>query len=59
MHVVAIAMAESDADRLLDAVGRAPHVGIGGPTLVEAAIVLSAPLRRDARALLSRFILGR
>jgi ribonuclease VapC len=31
-------------------------VGIGAPTLVEAGIVLSARLGRDARGLLARFL---
>ena len=55
--VVAIFLQEPGYDALLDKMAAAPVVGIGGPSLVEAAIVLSSRLGRDARGLLARFIL--
>jgi len=55
--VVAIALREPGYQALLDALGRDPRVGIGAPTLVEAALVLTARLQRDTRGLLSRFLL--
>ncbi len=39
------------------AMGLAPRLGVGAPTMVETAIVLSARLKRDARALVSRLVL--
>ena len=55
--VVAIAMQEPGHAALLQAIGRASRVGIGAPTLVKTAIVLSAQMNRDARGVLSRFLL--
>jgi ribonuclease VapC len=55
--LVAVAFAEPDADRLLAAIASTPRLGIGAPTMVETAIVLSARLGRDARALVSRLVL--
>lgn len=55
--VVAIHLREPGHDRLLDALGGAPRLGVGAPTLVEAGIVLSARLATDARGLLARFLL--
>jgi ribonuclease VapC len=55
--VVALALQEPGHERLLDAIRAAGRVGIGAPTLVEAAVVLSARLDRDARSLVSRFLL--
>jgi len=55
--VVAVALQEPGYEPLLDAIGRTDRLGIGAPTLVECAIVLSARLGRDARGLLSRFLL--
>jgi ribonuclease VapC len=47
---------EPGFERLLGRLNRAAAVGIGSPTLVETAIVLSARLERDARPQISRFI---
>ena len=55
--VVAVTLREPGYELLLDAIGRTARLGIGAPTLVECAIVLSARLSRDARGLLSRFLL--
>jgi ribonuclease VapC len=55
--VVGIAMKEPGHESLLGALGRANRVGIGAPTLVEATLVLSSRLNRDARGMVSRFLL--
>jgi ribonuclease VapC len=55
--VVAIALREPGWERLLAALDGAPTVAIGAPTIVEATIVLSARLARDARGLVGRFLL--
>lgn len=55
--VVALALQQPGHERLLAAIGAAPSLGIGAPTLVETTIVLSARLGRDARGLVSRFAL--
>ncbi len=54
---MAVALEEPDFPALIDKLGRAAKVGVGVPTLTETAIVLSARLERDARGLLSRFLL--
>lgn len=55
--VVAVALEEPGYQALLDAIGAAPRLGIGSPTLVEAGVVLSSRLHRDARGVLGRFLL--
>jgi len=55
--LVALAFREPGWERLLEALGGAARVGIGAPTLVEATIVLSARLERDARGMVGRFLL--
>lgn len=55
--IVAIALQEPNFPSLLDKLAGASKVGVGVPTLTETAIVLSARLKRDARGLLSRFLL--
>lgn len=52
--IVAIALQEIGYEKLLDAVSNANTIAVGAPTLVEATIVLSARLQRDARPLVSR-----
>ena len=54
--IVAIFFEEPGSAELLDRLGGAVRVGIGAPTLSEAAIVLSARLEQDARGLLARFV---
>lgn len=54
--VIAILLNEPDATDLLEIVGRATTLAIGGPTLAETGIVLAARLKADSRGLLSRFL---
>jgi ribonuclease VapC len=54
--VVAILLREPGFEPLLDAVSDTTDVGIGAPTLVEAAIVLSARVGSDSRGMLARFL---
>ena len=54
--VVAILLREPGFEQLVDKLGAEPRAGIGIPTLTETTIVLSARLRADARALMSRFL---
>ena len=53
--ILATILGEAKSERLLALMGTAPVVAAGAPTLVEAAIVLSARLRRDARPPLNSF----
>jgi ribonuclease VapC len=55
--VVALVFQEPGHERLVSAITSRPSIGIGAPTLVETTIVLSARVRRDARGLVSRFML--
>lgn len=55
--IVAIALKEPGFEELLRKLAIARNAGIGVPTLTETAIVLSARLNRDARGILSRFLL--
>lgn len=55
--IVAIALKEPGFEDLLEKLTEASQVGVGVPTVTEAAIVLSARLRQDARSLLSRLLL--
>ena len=54
--VVAIILKEPGFVDLVDKLSMTAYAGIGAPTLLEAAIVLSARLKRDARGILARFI---
>jgi ribonuclease VapC len=56
--LVAIALDEPDRQALVDKINAADSVGVGAPSLVEAGIVLSARLGRDATELLSELILS-
>jgi ribonuclease VapC len=55
--IVAIALKEPGFEELLRKVIEAPSLAVGVPTLTEAAIVLSARLGQDSRAMLARFLL--
>ena len=55
--IVAIALQEPGVEELLAKLAKAQNTGVGVPTLVETAIVLSARLRQDARGILSRFLM--
>lgn len=54
--VVAIVMREPGFETLVRRLGHAVHPGIAAPTLAETAIVLSARMATDARALLARLV---
>jgi ribonuclease VapC len=55
--IVSIMLQERGFEDLLDKLMLASDVGVGTPTLAETTIVLSARLHRDARGLISRFIM--
>lgn len=54
--IVAIFLAEPDRERFTRAIDDAPAVGIGAPTLVEAAIVLRTRLGERALDTLADFL---
>lgn len=54
--VLAIVFRAPGHEALLSKLARVTRVGIGAPTLAELGIVLCAQTKRDARALLTRFI---
>jgi ribonuclease VapC len=54
--LVAIVMKEPGYEELLSAIASDGSPAIGAATLAEAAIVLSARLKVDARSLLARFL---
>jgi ribonuclease VapC len=54
--LVAIALRQQGHEALLEKLLASPGAGIGAPTLVEASIVLSARLARDARPLVARLV---
>jgi ribonuclease VapC len=55
--VIAITLKEPGFENLLAAMDAASRIGIGAPTLVETAVVLSARTESDGRGLVSRFLL--
>ena len=54
--VVAVMFKEPGYEHLIERLDRAGDLAIGAPTLVEATIVSSARLGRDARGLVARFL---
>ena len=54
--IVAILLQEPEYAALQTKLAAAPSLGVGTPSLLEAAIVLSARLERDAQGILARFI---
>jgi ribonuclease VapC len=54
--IVAIHLKEPGHERLIEAIEGAQLVLVGTPTMLEAAMVLSARLGQDARPLLSAFV---
>jgi hypothetical protein len=54
--LVAIFFQEADWEAMADKVLASSAAGIGAPTLAETANVLSARMKSDTRALLSRFL---
>jgi ribonuclease VapC len=55
--IVSVVFQEPGYGRVLEAIASAPRVAIGASTLAEATVILSARLGRDARGLMSRFVL--
>ncbi len=53
--IVAVIFEEPGYEDLLARLAAAAEPGVGAPTLVEASVVLSARLGRDAQPLLARF----
>jgi ribonuclease VapC len=54
--IVGLFLKEPGHEALQAKIGTATFIGIGAPTLVETALVLSARLDRDMRGSLARFI---
>ena len=54
--IVAIFFQEPGFEALISKLADTGEAGIGAPTLVECAVVLSARLGQDARGLLTRFL---
>jgi ribonuclease VapC len=54
--IVAILLQEPEHETLSSKLVSAPSLGIGTPTLLETAIVLSARLERNTQGLLANFI---
>lgn len=54
--VIAVVMQEPGYETIVEKLTGADRLGIGTPSLTETAIVLSARLGSDARALLARFL---
>ena len=54
--IIAILLREPEHEVLRSKLSAAPTVGVGTPTLLEAAIVLSARLERSAQGMLARFM---
>jgi len=50
--IVGVVLREPGFEDLVRKIARAPAVGVGAPTLAEAALVLTSRLGRDARGLL-------
>lgn len=56
--IVALQLKEPGYERLLEALSRADLVVVGAPTLLEAAMVLTARLGKDARPSLAALLRG-
>jgi ribonuclease VapC len=54
--IVAVFFREARSDEFVDKILSRPQAGIGAPTVVETAVVLSARMNSDSRALLSRLL---
>ena len=54
--IVAILLREPEHEVLQSKLAAAPSLGVSTPTLLEASIVLSARLERNAQGILARFI---
>lgn len=56
--IVAVLLKEAEHESLLDCLAEHPQPGVGGATLVETGIVLSARLGVAGQTLLGRFVQG-
>ena len=54
--ILSVLLGEPGYDVLLRKMSDAPFLAVGGPTLVEAAMVLGSRLGRDARPLVNEFL---
>ena len=54
--ILAIILQQPGYERALDRIGNAGSIGVGTPTVVETAIVLSAKMGRDARSRINDFL---
>ena len=54
--ILAILLDEPGSARILDRISSAQSIGVGAPTFVETAIVLSAKLGRDSRSQVREFL---
>jgi ribonuclease VapC len=54
--ILSILLKEPGHDRIVNRLNRASITAVGAPTLVEAAMVLTTRLERDARPLLNQFL---
>lgn len=54
--LVAIAFREPGFDAIIGKLERSSSTGVGTPTIVEAGIVLTARLKRDARAIVAGLV---
>jgi ribonuclease VapC len=54
--ILALLLEEPGHAGILDRISNAESVGVGAPTFVETAILLSSKLRRDARPQLNEFL---
>ena len=54
--IVGLLLKESGHEGLFSKLASAPNLGIGTPTFLETAIVLSARLERNAQGILANFI---
>lgn len=54
--IISILLQEPDSEQLVGCIGRSKIVIVGAPTVAEAAIVLSAKLKRDARPIVDGFL---
>lgn len=55
--IVAILFREPGCDELVEKLASASSPAVGVPTLTEAAILVSARIKRDARTLIARFLM--
>jgi ribonuclease VapC len=54
--ILSILLEKPGHDRIVNRLNRASITAVGAPTLVEAAMVLTTRLERDARPLLNQFL---